>query len=486
MDPVLLEQQQERLAEEVVRAIGEQVLGELTFDQTVWVMCRRLVDSLPYPLIWIGTKEFDGAIKVRAFGGESGHLVQNSQEFWKRKPEAQGAAARAIQSNAIQEFHADDLAQFGPERLLRKQGIRSCLAIPLMVQNQVLGVINIYAQFGQTFEPHVIPCLQRLAGQLSLGLFRAREYDYLRIQEAGLSSAERAVCIANPDGYIEWVNEAYGRLTGYGRGEVIGSLLPSFSSKDWRRRLKKRNSPLASGTYCRTELVNTHKDGSVYTVEEILTPLLDEQGLIKNFVSVLQDITARKKIEAQMMHRAHYDPLTNLPNRVLFQDRLNQALAWARRQGSLVCVMFLDLDRFKQINDDFGHGTGDKVLQTLAARVNHCVRGTDTIARLSGDEFTIILQDLQQIQDVYRVAQKILRCLEHPIPLEGQTLSPKASMGIAMYPLDGTDPEVLLQRADGAMYQAKALGGQGYRFASEELNIQLAALSGSLSHTTLL
>jgi len=481
MDIVRPEQQQVNLAEEVVRAIGEQVLAGLTFEQTVWLMCRRFVESFHYPLIWIGTKEPDGAIKVRAFGGELGHLVGNYQEYWKGKPEKQGAAARAIRDTRVRVFNEEDLPQLGPQHSLRKQGIQSGLAIPLAVRNQVLGVFNVYAYSSQTFKIEVLRWLGSLADQLSLGLFLARDYEYLRLQGTAVSSAEQAVCIANPDGCIEWVNEAYCRLTGYGVGEVIGTLLPSFPSEEIGSRLKKRKPPLPPGQFWRTELVKTHKDGSVYTVEQVLTPLLDEQGLIKNFVSVLQDITARKKVEAQMVYRAHHDPLTDLPNRVMFQDRLTQALAWARRHGRLVSVMFLDLDRFKQINDEFGHGTGDKILQTVAARLNQCVRATDTVARLSGDEFTVILQDVQRVQDVYRVAQKILDRLEQRIPLEGHTLSTKTSMGIALYPLDGTDPDVLLQRADRAMYTAKGLGGQCCRFASEELNLQFVQQPGGQS-----
>jgi diguanylate cyclase (GGDEF)-like protein/PAS domain S-box-containing protein len=485
MDTFRLEQQQAKLAEEVVQAIGEQVLAGLTFDQTVWLICRRFVESLDYPLIWIGTKEPDGAIKVRSFGGKLGHLVENYQEYWKGKPEKQGAAARAIRDTRVRVFNEEELPQLGPQHSLGKQGIQSGLVIPLAVRNQVLGVFNVYAYSSQTFKIEILRWLESLANQLSLGLYLAREYDYLRLQGTGVSSAEQAVCIANPDGCIEWVNEAYCRVTGYGVGEVIGTLLPSFPSEDIGSRLKKRKPPLPPGQFWRTEFVSTHKDGSVYTVEQILTPLLDEEGLLKNFVSVLQDVTARKKIEAQMVYRAHHDPLTDLPNRVMFHDRLTQALAWARRHGRLVSVMFLDLDRFKQINDEFGHGTGDKILQTVAARLNHCVRATDTVARLSGDEFTVILQDVQRVQDVYRVAQKILDRLEQPLPLEGQTLSTKTSMGIAVYPLDGTDPDVLLQRADRAMYKAKGLGGQCCRFASEELNVQFAQQTGGQSKPSL-
>ncbi len=481
MDTVRLKQQHLRLAAEVVRAMSEQVLGERSFDQSVGVMCRRFVENFHYPLTWIGTKESDGAIKVRAVGGELGHLVKNYQEYWKEKPEKQGAAARAIQHNTMQEYHAEELALLEPELVSGNPVIQSCLAVPLSVQNRVLGVINIYAQSGQTFGPEVIPYLQRLAGQLSLGLFLARDYEYLRLQGAAMSSAEQAVCITNPEGCIEWVNEAYCRLTGYEVGNVIGTRLPSFPADEIGSRLNKDTASLPTGHSWRMELVNRHKNGSVYSVEQVLTPLLDEQGLIKNFVSVLRDITAQKKLESQMVYRAHHDPLTNLPNRVVFQDRLAQALAWARRHGRLVSVLFLDLDHFKRMNDEFGHGTGDKILQTVAARLNQCVRATDTVARLSGDEFTVILQDVQRVQDVYRVAQKILHRLEQPCVLEGQTFFTKTSMGIALSPLDGTDPEALLQCADRAMYKAKSQGGQCCRFASEELNVQFVQQPGGQS-----
>jgi len=400
------EQQRVNVAEELVQAIGEQVLVGLTLDQTVWLVCRQFVETFHYPLIWIGTKEADGAIKIRAFGGEFSHFMESFQEYWKGNPEKQGVAARAIRDNITQVFNVDDLSQLWGGDLLRRQGIKSGLAIPLAVRNQVLGVLNVFAHPRQTFERGVIHWLERLAGQISLGLFLARGYDYLRLQGAAVSSAEHAVCITNPHGCIEWVNEAYCRLTGYGLGEVIGTLLPSFPADEAGNRLKQLRPPISQGQFWRTESEKKRKDGSVYSVEEILTPLLDEQGLVTNFVSVLQDISARKEVEAQMVYRAHHDPLTDLPNRVMFQDRLTQALAWARRHGRLVSVMFLDLDGFKQINDEFGHGTGDTTLKTVAARLNQCVRATDTVARLSGDEFTLILQDFERVQDVHGVAQK--------------------------------------------------------------------------------
>ena len=474
MNTIGLAQLHAPLTEKVLRAIGEQVLRELTFEKTVGLMCRQFVEILDYPLIWIGTKEPDGAITVRAVGGSLGHLVEHSGGHWKEKPKEQGASAKAIHDNAVIELHGNDLDQLEPQCILRERGIQFGLAIPLTIRNQVLGVCHLYAHPGQKFEPFVITLLKRLAGELSLGLFLAREYDSLRLQGAAVSSTEQAVCITNPEGCIEWVNEAYCRLMGYEVEEVIGTLLPSFPSDDIGSRLGKGQPSFPPGHFWKTEFLKPHRDGRVFSLEQVLTPLLDERGLIKNFVSVLQDITARKQLEAQMVYRAHHDPLTDLPNRVLFQDRLGQAMAWARRQGRLACIMFLDLDGFKQMNDEFGHGTGDKILQMIAVRLRQSVRATDTVARLSGDEFTVILQDIQRVQDVNRVAQKLLDHLGQPMTFDGQTLFTKTSIGLALYPLDGTDPDALLQRADRAMYKAKELGGQCYWFASQELNLQLA------------
>ena len=333
---------------------------------------------------------------------------------------------------------------------------------------------------GMPAGPTIVRSLNSEEPQVSAaGEFPATRADeHFRLQGAAVGSVEPAVCITNPHGVIEWVNEAYCRLMENPVCKVIGTRLPSFPFREGESQLRQGEQPQRPGRFWRTVLVKSRKDGSVSTVEEVLTPLLNDQGFVTNFVAVLQDMTARKQTEIQMVFRAHYDPLTELPNRIMFQDRLTQALAWARRHGRLVAVLFLDLDRFKQINDEFGHGTGDKSLQMVAQRLSQCVRATDTVARLSGDEFTVILQDVRRVEDVYRVAKKILTCVGQPISLDEQTLWVKASLGIALYPFDGTKPQNLLQLADRAMYHAKALGGQCCRFASEDLNLEFVRNPG--------
>ncbi len=214
------------------------------------------------------------------------------------------------------------------------------------------------------------------------------------------------------------------------------------------------------------------KDGRSFMVEQVLTPLWNDHGQVTHFVAIHQDITVRKETEAKFFHLAHHDPLTDLPNRTMFFDRLKQALGQARRHGRAVGVIFLDLDRFKAVNDEFGHEVGDELLRTVAGRLTKCVRATDTVARLSGDEFTMILQDLERGPDAGHVAQKILETLSEPIDCNGRPVITRASVGIALYPTDATDPDLLITHADRGMYRAKEKGGNCYQFVSDELNAQ--------------
>ena len=196
------------------------------------------------------------------------------------------------------------------------------------------------------------------------------------------------------------------------------------------------------------------------------------ETLARHVSIILSLATVRKETAERIFHLTHHDPLTDLPNRILFADRLKQALARAKRYGRGVGVLFVDLDQFKSINDSLGHETGDAVLKIVAERLVHCVRSTDTIARLSGDEFAMVLSDLAQGQDAGYVAQKVLDAVCRPATVGDRTIPITASIGIALYPFDAADPDALLAQADRAMYRAKEKGGQGYQFVSVEMNVQ--------------
>jgi diguanylate cyclase (GGDEF)-like protein/PAS domain S-box-containing protein len=202
-----------------------------------------------------------------------------------------------------------------------------------------------------------------------------------------------------------------------------------------------------------------HRDGEGIYVTLHVSLLRDLRGRPRYFIGQMVDITERKSSEQTMRYMAYHDPLTDLPNRVLFRDRLSLALAQARANERMLAIIFLDLDRFKTINDTMGHYLGDQALKFIAERFTSCVRSSDVVARLGGDEFTILLPNIVQEQDVDKVLQKIISMLEEPVVLKGTEFRVSASVGIALYPRDGNDVDTLLQVADREMYVAKSRKG---------------------------
>jgi len=322
------------------------------------------------------------------------------------------------------------------------------------------------------FDVTVTGWLRALGYQMERLIARGRQLEQWRLQSAAIASVSDAVCVTDPQGRLEWANEAYSTLLGLHTQQMLGSPLSSFPHAQLQAMSPQFDSSAKDLCCVKTEIMQTGKHGDSLVFEQVLTPLVNEQGQLTHFVAILHDVTARKTQELLMKHQAYHDPLTDLPNRIMFEDRLEQALAQARRNGTLLAVFFLDLDNFKAINDYHGHQTGDRVLRVVAKRLATCVRSTDTVARLCGDEFTLILQGLDRIQDIRQVAQKILECLTPPLRLGGKDIPIQISIGIAVYPKDSTDPHQLLEIADQAMYRAKNCGGQRWYFATSEWNAE--------------
>ncbi len=243
-------------------------------------------------------------------------------------------------------------------------------------------------------------------------------------------------------------------------------LKPDFTQESFAELIK----PLRQGKQDQVIFQTRHlrKDGSLYPVEIRLQLSHKESPPV--FVAFVMDITERTQIEEQLQYMAHHDALTALPNRVLFTDRLSQSLAHAERRDQLVAVLFMDLDRFKLINDTMGHDFGDRALQTLAERLNKCVRAGDTVARLGGDEFAIVLEDIASADDVVHFARKILSGLSQSFLLDEREFFITTSIGISLFPMDGKDTETLLKHADIAMYRSKDQGRNTYQFYSSDMS----------------
>jgi diguanylate cyclase (GGDEF)-like protein len=219
------------------------------------------------------------------------------------------------------------------------------------------------------------------------------------------------------------------------------------------------------------EIWDRRKNAEIYPKWMGITAVRDASGQLTHYVAIFSDISERKAAQDKIEHLAHHDPLTGLPNRLLLYDRFAQAVAHADRTHSKVALLFLDLDRFKTINDSLGHPVGDKLLQTLAGRLQECIRDTDTISRQGGDEFVILATELRDPDTAAGIAQKMLEQVRQTVDIDGHALNASFSIGISLYPDDGADFDTLLQKSDTAMYHAKDAGRNAYRFFTQQMNI---------------
>lgn len=286
----------------------------------------------------------------------------------------------------------------------------------------------------------------------------------LQLAASVIENTPEGVMITDANQRIVSVNPAFVRNTGYSVAEVVGqnpSLLASgrhdraFYQRMWSA-INERGS-------WQGEIWNRRKNGDIYVEWLSVVAIRDADGAVSHYAGLFSDITTQEHVRNRLHSLAYYDALTDLPNRELFNDRLESALAQARREPRMVGVMFLDLDHFKQINDSLGHFVGDELLKVVADILGRCIRESDTVARLGGDEFTILMAGITLADDVTLVAQKIVEALDHPLTVAGHELRVTASIGTAIFPADGADGEMLLRNADAAMYAAKQSGRNQFR-----------------------
>ncbi|MES9969756.1 MAG: EAL domain-containing protein [Candidatus Thiodiazotropha sp.] len=292
-----------------------------------------------------------------------------------------------------------------------------------------------------------------------------RAEDQLRMNATVFDTTQEGIMVTDADNMIKTVNPSFSRITGYSAEEVIGqppSMLSSgrhddiFYEELWDSILRKR--------YWSGEIWNRRKDGSVFPEWLSIAAIPDEEGIAKEYVAVFSDISKHKENEEQILYQANYDALTGLPNRSLFSDRLKQAIGSAQREQWKLAILFVDLDQFKMVNDTFGHVMGDELLQLAADRISDCVRESDTIARFGGDEFVILLQDVNDMDAVANIATKVIDRITKVFTLYEREIFIGASVGITIFPDDAMSADSLLRNADMAMYQAKDRGRNNYQF----------------------
>ncbi len=299
-----------------------------------------------------------------------------------------------------------------------------------------------------------------------------RKHDEESLQQADMvfRSTGEAIVLTDADNNIIAVNPAFTEITGYNESEVIGKnprILSSglqdtsFYQAMWRQ--------LNEQDRWQGEILNRRKTGEVYAEQLSINIIRSGGGKVYRHVALFSDVTEKKRTEEIIWRQANYDALTSLPNRRMFLDRFAHQLKQANRSGEKLALLFVDLDRFKDINDTLGHLVGDEMLMEAASRLKECIRETDMVSRLGGDEFTVILNHLQSVGDVDHVLQSILSRLSRPYMIGSERIFSSASIGIAVYPDDSIQPEELLKFADQAMYVAKQEGRNRYSFYTHEL-----------------
>jgi len=451
-------------------------------------LCRVIIQVGGYRFVWIGYAENDAqktVTPVAHAGFEDGFLGESVISWDENSPHGLGTSGTAIRSGApciIRSTAKEPNA--APWRMaLLQRGYASVAAFPLRFDGQI-AVLVIYAASEDAFGEEECALLQELAADINYGIgaLRATENrDHveaaLQRSEATLERAQQIAHIGSWEWNVEssalgWSPETF-RLLGYEAGEI---------APDFDRALQLVHPEDRSRI---AEIMDTARRGEVSSAKADFRIVWDDGTLRwlhmlaevefhdagpSRVVGALQDISERKRFEEKLSEMASFDALTGLPNRNLLNDRLGQALAHAARNDGMMAVGFVDLDRFKVINDSLGHDAGDDLLKEVARRLSGCLRGCDTVARQGGDEFVVVITDLARPEDASIVAQKLLEALGPPVTLCGREIIPGASIGFAIYPQDGTSLQALLMSADKAMYAAKQAGRGQYRFFDPEMN----------------
>jgi diguanylate cyclase (GGDEF)-like protein/PAS domain S-box-containing protein len=352
------------------------------------------------------------------------------------------------------------------KELADKAGLRACWSEPIRsTTGKVLGTFAIYHHDINHPTAADLGVIEQTASLASIAIEKKQVEEKLKRAASVFTFAHESIMITDAYGAITEVNDTFSRMTGYTPKEVLGKFAtilqskrqpPGFYTKLWAK-------VIAKGQW-HGEVWSRHKSGEDYAVRLTTSAVKDSDGVVQHYVSLCTDITLMKKHHGQLERMAHYDALTNLPNRVLLADRLNRSMSQCQRREQSLAVAFMDLDGFKAINDLYGHNVGDKLLVQVAKRMKEALREGDTLARIGGDEFIAVIVDLENSEDSKSVLKRLLKAAADPVHLGDAVMQVSASIGVSFYPQEHVDADLLMRHADQAMYVAKQAGKNRYHF----------------------
>lgn len=344
--------------------------------------------------------------------------------------------------------------------------LHRCWSRPILGHNsKVLGAIAMYRKGASRETPEDSRLIKQIASLAGIAIDQSRINEELQQAMLVYQNSSDAMTVSDADGIIINVNPAFTTLTGYTPEEIVGKTHKTLSSglQDQAFYQSMWSSINTTGRW-QGEILNRRKNGEIYTEWLTIDTIFHDDRSVHRRIALFSDITKKKEVEALIWKQANFDALTGLPNRSMFLDRLAQELKKAQRDQLPLALLFIDLDHFKEVNDTLGHSVGDALLKEAARRLSSCVRDTDTVTRLGGDEFTVILGEMDHAGNAERVVHEILQKLAEPFRLEDEVIYVTASIGITLYPEDACEIEALLKNADQAMYAAKRSGRNRYSY----------------------
>lgn len=459
-------------------------------------ICNDAVTFGGMKMAWIGLCDQTSQVvnPVASYGTGIEYLNNLEVSININEPSSLGPVATAIRECRpvwCQDFQHDDMTQLWHDRGVT-YGWQASASLPIYCNGNPIGIFMLYADITNAFDEVAQNLLIEMAMDISFALDNfVNEAERIQIETQHyklatvVEQSANGILITDVDAKIEYINQAFVDMSGYSLNEIkgrnprllqSGKTLPLVYEQMWAQ--------IKVGKSWRGELINRRKDGIEYTARTFITPMFDTLGNITNYLSIKENITEQLQAEARIQHLAYFDQLTGLPNRIRLNDRFNYSISLAERAEHTLTVMFFDLDHFKVINDTLGHNAGDQLLVELTRRFKTVLREEDTLSRMGGDEFILLLPETDGV-GASVVAAKLLNLVAEPYMFNGNEIVSTISIGIALYPHDGDDVETLSKNADTAMYRVKKSGRNNFCFFTKEMlahSTRILQLTNALRH----
>jgi len=449
-------------------------------DQTLLdKVCEVAVDHGQFRKAWVALFDRQGSTHLRCVAvAGSDDLAMPDLSFSLLSTEAPDAALDAALRHG-RTFRTGDLGQTPLRPAWADQalaaGMPGCVLLPLHRDQLLVGHLILLGKRVDDRDADELSLFEALSSDLSFALnnlhresLRDEAEERIRLHAAALESTQDGMMVLNRHRMLVSINPAFTALTGYDEGDVVGRSPEFLLPERPEETLADMRGEMMTAGYWQGEVWFRRKTGELFMTKLSVSAVKSVAGRPTHFVGVFTDITQLKQTEERLAKMAHFDTLTELPNRVMIHQRLAHAVNLAQRHHTLVGVVFIDLDNFKTVNDGLGHAAGDSLLRQVAQRLRQRVRQEDTLGRLGGDEFILVLEHLRHPQQAAHVATAILETLNQPFTLDGgQQVYVRASIGISLFPADGQDASELVRNADAAMYESKRRGRNSFSFYTE-------------------